>query len=178
MAERKKIVALFPGQASQYVGMGKEIHDSSPTVRQLYEFASGLIGEDIAKISFSGSAGELTRTRFTQPAILTHSLAALAVMGNSFPQPKIVAGHSLGEYGALVAAGSLSAEDAITLVVRRAELMEVFAVEQHIHAALGVADRAYVLSHGELAMEGTAAELDERREVLEASYLGDRALDD
>lgn len=120
----QKHAALFPGQASQYVGMGKDLFQSSAAVRELYELASSLIGEDLARISFEGPAELLKRTRFTQPAILIHSLAALTVMEDRFPRPTVTAGHSLGEYGALVVAGSLSAEDAIKLVVRRAQLME------------------------------------------------------
>ena len=124
MSNMQQSAALFPGQASQYVGMGRELYQSSAAVRGLYELASSLIGEDLAQISFDGPAELLKRTRFTQPAILVHSLAALTVMDRSFPRPTVAAGHSLGEYGALVAAGSLSAEDAIKLVVQRARLME------------------------------------------------------
>lgn len=120
----EKHAALFPGQASQYVGMGKDLFQHSAAVRELYELASSLIGEDLARISFDGPADLLKRTRFTQPAILIHSLAALTVMENGFPRPAVTAGHSLGEYGALVVAGSLSAEEAIKLVVCRAQLME------------------------------------------------------
>ncbi len=119
----EQTVFLFPGQASQYVGMGQDIFDSSAPVRELYAFASEEIGEDIAKISFEGPADVLKQTRFTQPAILLHSLAALTVLDGAL-EAKYAAGHSLGEYGALVAAGSLTAKDAIRLVVKRASLME------------------------------------------------------
>lgn len=119
-----KTALFFPGQASQYVGMGKDLFDSSEDVRNLYRLASDEIGEDIAKISFDGPAEELKRTRFTQPAILLHSLAVLTVMRNDLPEFDYAAGHSLGEYGALVAGGALSAEDAVRAVVRRAALME------------------------------------------------------
>ncbi len=124
MTNVQKHAALFPGQASQYVGMGKDLYQSSEAVRKLYELASSLIGEDLAKISFEGPAELLTRTRFTQPAILIHSLAALTILENRLPRPTVSAGHSLGEYGALVVAGSLSVEDAIKLVELRARLME------------------------------------------------------
>lgn len=119
-----KTALFFPGQASQYVGMGKDLFDSSEVVRKLYQLASDEIGEDIAKISFEGPADELKRTRFTQPAILLHSLAVLTVMKEEEPAFDYAAGHSLGEYGALVAAGALTAEDAVRAVVRRAALME------------------------------------------------------
>lgn len=119
-----KTALFFPGQASQYVGMGKDLFDSSEAVRNLYKLASDEIGEDIAKISFEGPAEELKRTRFTQPAILLHSLAVLTVMKDDMPAFDYAAGHSLGEYGALVAGGALSAEDAVRAVARRAALME------------------------------------------------------
>lgn len=119
-----KIAIVFPGQASQYVGMGKDVYDSDASVRRLYEIASNEIGEDIAKLSFEGPAEELTRTRFTQPAILLHSLALLWVMKDNLPKAKLTAGHSLGEYGALALAGTMSPVDAVKAVVKRAALME------------------------------------------------------
>ncbi len=119
-----KTVLFFPGQASQYVGMGRDLYDASADVRSLYDLASKEIGKDIAKLSFDGPAEELKRTRFTQPAILLHSLAVLNVMGDKLPSFDFVCGHSLGEYSALAAAGALSFEDAIRAVVKRAALME------------------------------------------------------
>ena len=119
-----KTVLFFPGQASQYVGMGRDLYDASAEVRALYDLASKEIGEDIAQLSFDGPADELKRTRFTQPAILLHSLAVLTVMGDKQPDCDFVCGHSLGEYSALAAAGALSFEDAIRAVVKRASLME------------------------------------------------------
>lgn len=119
------MIALFPGQASQYVGMGKDLYENSAEARRLFDFASQEVGEDLVKITFEGPAETLKRTRFTQPAILTHSLAVVAMI-NAEHAGKFaaVAGHSLGEYGALVAAGALSAENAIRLVAKRAALME------------------------------------------------------
>ncbi|MEE8576205.1 MAG: ACP S-malonyltransferase, partial [candidate division Zixibacteria bacterium] len=119
-----KTALLFPGQASQYVGMGRDIFDSSEDVRQLYSLASDEIGEDIAAISFEGPSEKLKMTRFTQPAILLHSLAALKVIDREELSFDFAAGHSLGEYGALAACGALSLEDAIRAVVRRSALME------------------------------------------------------
>ena len=119
-----KTVLFFPGQASQYVGMAKDLYDSSGEVRQLYQLASDEMGADIARLSFEGPAEELKKTRFTQPAILLHSLAVMKVLRNALPQFDYAAGHSLGEYGALVAAGAFGSEDAIRAVVRRAALME------------------------------------------------------
>lgn len=119
-----KTALFFPGQASQYVGMGKDLYDSSEEVRALYELASEELGADIAKLSFDGPAQELKRTRFTQPAILLHSLAMLTVLGEDIPDFDFACGHSLGEYGALAVTGALTYEDAIRAVVRRATLME------------------------------------------------------
>jgi [acyl-carrier-protein] S-malonyltransferase len=119
-----KTALFFPGQASQYVGMGKDLYDASAEVRQLYAMASELIGEDLAKLSFEGPAETLKQTRFTQPAILVHSLAVLTMLGDKVPAFDYAAGHSLGEYGALAAAGAMSSEDAVKAVVRRAALME------------------------------------------------------
>jgi [acyl-carrier-protein] S-malonyltransferase len=119
-----KTVLFFPGQASQYVGMGKDLYDSSEQVRALYDLASEELGADIARISFEGPAEVLKRTRFTQPAILLHSLAVLTVLGEAVPDFDFACGHSLGEYGALAVTGVLNYEDAIRAVVRRATLME------------------------------------------------------
>jgi [acyl-carrier-protein] S-malonyltransferase len=119
-----KIAVVFPGQASQYVGMGKDLYESSADVRKLYELASGLIGENIARLSFEGPAEKIKETRFTQPAILLHSLAVLIIMKDRLPEVEMTAGHSLGEYGSLALAGVLSFEDAICAVVKRSALME------------------------------------------------------
>ncbi|UCC44374.1 MAG: ACP S-malonyltransferase [Candidatus Zixiibacteriota bacterium] len=120
---------LFPGQASQYVGMGKDLYDESAEVRVLYDLASRELGADICRISFEGPAEELKRTRFTQPAILLHSLAVLTLLKGRIPRFDYAAGHSLGEYVALAAVGALSFEDAIRAVVRRATLMEEACIE-------------------------------------------------
>ncbi len=119
-----KTVLVFPGQASQYVGMGKEIYDSSEKVRALYQLASDEIGEDLARLSFEGPAEELKRTRFTQPAILLHALSVLVVLEDRLPQFDFACGHSLGEYAALAITGALTFEEAIRAVVKRAALME------------------------------------------------------
>ena len=119
-----KCAIIFPGQASQYVGMGKDIYDASAEVRKLYQMASEEMGEDMARLSFEGSAERLKETRFTQPGILLHSLAALIVLKDDIPAADLTAGHSLGEYGSLALAGILSYEDAIRAVIKRASLME------------------------------------------------------
>lgn len=119
-----KTALFFPGQGSQYVGMAKDLYEVSSDVKTLYELASDEMGADIARLSFEGPAEELKRTRFTQPAILLHSLAILTVLQDSVPPFDYAAGHSLGEYGALVVTNALSFEDAVKAVVKRAELME------------------------------------------------------
>ena len=127
-----KTALIFPGQASQYVGMGKDLYDSSAEVRKLYDLASSELGADIARLSFEGPAEELTRTRFTQPAILLHSLAVLTVLGDRIPEYDFAAGHSLGEYVAWAVAGAISYEDAVRAVVRRATLMEQACVSKTV----------------------------------------------
>ncbi len=119
-----KTVLFFPGQASQYVGMGRDLYDYSPAVRELYELAAKEMGFDIARLSFDGPAEQLKQTRYTQPAILLHSLAALTVLGDELPPYDFAAGHSLGEYGALAVTGAMTFEQAIKAVVKRAALME------------------------------------------------------
>ncbi|UCE23750.1 MAG: ACP S-malonyltransferase [Candidatus Zixiibacteriota bacterium] len=119
-----KTALLFPGQASQYVGMGKDLYESSDAVRALYSLASEEIGTDIAAISFEGPAEQLKRTRFTQPAILLHALSILTVLGDRLPVFHYACGHSLGEYAALAVTGAMSYQDAIRAVVKRASLME------------------------------------------------------
>ncbi len=119
-----KIAIVFPGQASQYVGMGKDLYESEGDVRRLYDIVSEEIGHDIARLSFEGPADKLKETRFTQPAILLHSLAILQIMKNELPRASFTAGHSLGEYGALALSGVLSPEASVKAVIRRATLME------------------------------------------------------
>ncbi len=119
-----KTALFFPGQGSQYVGMGRDIYNAGPEVKDLYELTSDEIGVDIAKLSFEGPPEELKKTRFTQPAILLHSLAILTVLREHIPAFDYAAGHSLGEYGALAISGALSFENAIKAVVKRALLME------------------------------------------------------
>lgn len=113
---------IFPGQGSQYIGMGKDLYDNHEVARDLFERANELLGFRITDIMFGGTDDELRATRVTQPAVFLHSVAAFMV--NTVEQPDMVAGHSLGEFSALVACGALSFDDALLLVRARAEAMQ------------------------------------------------------
>ncbi len=117
------IVFLFPGQGSQYVGMGQELARHYPEAAAVFTEASEELGWPVDKLVFNGPAEELVRTENTQPAVLTTSIACYRVLEARGIKPRAVAGHSLGEYSALVAAGSLSFKDALQVVARRARLM-------------------------------------------------------
>lgn len=114
---------IFPGQGAQHQGMGKEVYDKSEEAKELFQKANHILGFDIAKIMFEGSDNELKQTKVTQPAIFLHSVILSKVLGDSF-QPDMVAGHSLGEFSALVANGTLEFEDALKLVHKRALSMQ------------------------------------------------------
>jgi [acyl-carrier-protein] S-malonyltransferase len=116
------IAHVFPGQGSQYVGMGKDLYEAYPEVKELYLKANEILGYDIAAISFEGPEDKLKQTYITQPAILIHSIAASKLVKGKDAQ--FAAGHSLGEFSALIAAGALSFEDALKLVKLRGELMQ------------------------------------------------------
>lgn len=113
---------IFPGQGSQFPGMGKELFDENAEARQWFGKANEILGFDISKIMFEGTADELKQTNVTQPAIFIHSVI-LAKIASEF-NPDMVAGHSLGEFSALVANGALSFEDGLRLVAQRADAMQ------------------------------------------------------
>ena len=119
-----KVAFVFPGQASQYPGMGKELAENYPAARAVFEEADKALGFSISKMCFEGSEEELKLTANTQPAILTVSVAAYRVVAEKGLAPDYVAGHSLGEYSALVAVGALNVADAVRLVRKRGQYMQ------------------------------------------------------
>lgn len=114
---------VFPGQGSQFVGMGKDLYDSNPVAKELFDKADQILGFKITDIMFSGTDDELKQTKVTQPAVFLHSVISALCMGEE-SKPAMVAGHSLGEFSALVVAGALSFEDGLRLVAARAQAMQ------------------------------------------------------
>jgi [acyl-carrier-protein] S-malonyltransferase len=113
---------VFPGQGAQFSGMGKDLYENSPKAKELFDKANEILGFDITRIMFEGTDEELKQTNVTQPAVFLHSVILAATIENF--KPDMVAGHSLGEFSALVASGALDFEDALRLVAKRADAMQ------------------------------------------------------
>lgn len=114
---------VFPGQGSQFVGMGKDLYEQNAIAKELFDRANKILGYNITDIMFDGTDEDLKQTKVTQPAVFLHSVISVLCLGKDF-QPDMVAGHSLGEFSALVAAGTLSFEDGLRLVYARAMAMQ------------------------------------------------------
>jgi len=177
---------VFPGQGAQFVGMGKDLYETSEVAKELFEKANEILGFRITDLMFSGTTEDLRQTKVTQPAIFIHSVSLAKTLGEEF-QPDMVAGHSLGEFSALVAAGALSFEDGLKLVYKRALAMQK-ACELNpstMAAVLGLPDEkveeicasitdevvvpANYNCPGQIVISGTNAGIDTACELLKAA---------
>jgi [acyl-carrier-protein] S-malonyltransferase len=173
---------IFPGQGAQFVGMGKDLYDTNNVARQLFEQANEILGFRITDLMFNGTDEDLKQTNVTQPAIFLHSVILAKVAGGDF-KPEMVAGHSLGEFSALVAAGALSFEDGLKLVAARANAMQKacelqpstmaavlglddFTVEDVCQRVSDVVVPANYNCPGQLVISGTIAGVEKACELL------------
>jgi len=176
---------IFPGQGAQFVGMGKDLYERSEDARQLFEKANEILGFRITDVMFSGTDEDLKQTKVTQPAIFLHSVIQAKVLGDDF-KPEMAAGHSLGEFSALVSAGALSFEDGLRLVAARANAMQKaceiqpstmaailglddFTVEDICHQLTDIVVPANYNCPGQLVISGTIAGVDAACEKLTAA---------
>jgi [acyl-carrier-protein] S-malonyltransferase len=171
-----KIAFLFPGQGSQYAGMGKSLADAFPAAKRVFEEADDALGFGLSTLCFEGPEDELRLTENTQPALVAASIAALRVLREKGIEADFVAGHSLGEYSALVAAGSLSFADAVRLVRKRGRYMQ-----EAVPAGVGAMAALLQLPEGKLdqvlaeAAQGevlTAANLNSPSQIVIAGHKG------
>jgi [acyl-carrier-protein] S-malonyltransferase len=186
----QRTLFLFPGQGSQYPGIGSDLCAEFESARRIYEEASDVLGYDMAKLSFEDPNGEINLTRFTQPVLVTHHMACLTVyreLAETPLQPVAAAGHSLGEYTALVTAGALSFADALRLVARRGELMgthgegEMAALTVDLETARPIADKFFCGIAGlnlpdQTVVGGSSADLDALSAEMEAVHPKKRAV--
>ncbi len=177
---------VFPGQGAQFSGMGKDLYDRFPMAKEMFEQANAILGFNITDIMFGGTDEDLRQTKVTQPAIFLHSVILAKCMGAAYA-PKMTAGHSLGEFSALTAAGALSFEDGLKLVYARAMAMQkACEMQPSTMAAIlgldddkveeilkGISDEIVVPanynSQGQLVISGTVAGIDKACEVLKAA---------
>jgi [acyl-carrier-protein] S-malonyltransferase len=176
---------IFPGQGAQFVGMGKDLYDQSEKGRALFEQANEILGFRITDLMFAGTDEDLKQTKVTQPAIFLHSVILATVLGDKF-QPGMAAGHSLGEFSALVSCGALSFEDGLKLVAARANAMQKaceiqpstmaaiiglddFTVEDICHRISDVVVAANYNCPGQLVISGTIAGVDKACAELTAA---------
>lgn len=176
---------VFPGQGAQFVGMGKELYESSALAKELFEKANEILGFSITEMMFNGTDEDLKQTKVTQPAIFLHSVILAKVLGDHF-KPAMVAGHSLGEFSALVAAQALSFEDGLKLVAKRANAMQKaceiqpstmaailglddFTVEDICQRVSDVVVPANYNCPGQLVISGSIAGVDRACELLLAA---------
>lgn len=173
---------IFPGQGAQFVGMGKDLYDKSEKARELFEQANSILGFRITDIMFNGTDEDLKQTNVTQPAIFLHSVILAKVLGDDF-KPDMAAGHSLGEFSALVSANALSFEDGLRLVAARANAMQKaceiqpstmaailglddFTVEDICQRVSDVVVPANYNCPGQLVISGTIAGVDRACELM------------
>ena len=180
---------IFPGQGSQYRGIGKDLFDAFGTVRHLYEEANDTLGYDLARLSFEDPEDQIHLTRYTQPVLLTHAIACLRIFNEQTDysvNPKAAAGHSLGEYSALVAAGGLKFADALRLVNERGRLMselgegEMEALPLVLEDAKELAEQHYCAVAAcnlpdQTVVGGKASDLNSLVETFEEQFPGKRS---
>jgi [acyl-carrier-protein] S-malonyltransferase len=176
---------LFPGQGAQFIGMGKDLYDNSALAKELFDKANSILGFNITEIMFNGTEDQLKQTKVTQPAIFLHSVILAKVLGDDF-KPDMAAGHSLGEFSALTAAGAITFEDGLTLVAKRANAMQKaceiqpstmaavlglddFTVEDICQRVSDVVVPANYNCPGQLVISGSIAGIDRACELLLAA---------